>query len=57
MKGGRHDITTGRENGGTGRRRSGIAEMNKIGASNECTGGARIKNNMRGGRAVYGRER
>lgn len=54
---GGHDITTSRENGGAGRSWSGIAEMDNIRAGDKSTGGARIKANMRGGWAIYGRER
>lgn len=59
VEGGWHDSATSRENGRASRSRSQVAKMDYVGAGDKSTGGARIKDNMRGTSwwAIYRRER
>ena len=52
-----HDSSTSRKNGRASRSRSQVAKMYNVRAGDKGTGGAGIKDYMRGRRAIYGRER
>ena len=56
MSGG-HDISTGRENGGTVRDRGRVTKMDGVRTGDESAGGTRIKKDMGSGWAGYRGER
>jgi len=52
-EGGGHDSTAGGKDLGTIRNRSRMEKMDSVGTGDEGTSGTGIKNNMRGGWAIY----